>query len=105
MNDIFLKEIRPGSTIQPITTMSINELQEILPYFASNEISWAELLQFRFNGRQVGPYSVHQGMYDIRRFKNVPSRRNQAIRAEFDKVWSIISARYKAATGPTEVNP
>ena len=31
-NEIFQKEVSAGLHIQPVTTMSINELEEILPY-------------------------------------------------------------------------
>jgi len=95
MNEIFQKELPARSTIQPITVMSINELEEALPYVAENAFGWTELLQSRFNALGVGPTSVHQAIYDLCRSKGLPSLRNQAIRAEFDKVWAIISSRYK----------
>jgi len=95
MNDIFQKELGPGPAIQPISVMSINELQEILPYVEKNEFRWTELLRSRFNGAGVGPYSVHQAIYDLCRSKGLPSRRNQAVRTEFDKVWGVITSRYK----------
>lgn len=97
MNEIFQKALPTGSTIQPLTVMSINELQEILPYVAENAFSWTELLQSRFNALGVGPTSVHQAIYDMCRSKSLRSLRNQAVRSEFDKVWAIISSRYKPA--------
>lgn len=95
MNEIFQKELHAGSRIQPLTVMSINELEEVLPYVAENAFGWSELLQSRFNALGVGPTSVHQAIYDLCRSKGLPSLRNQAIRGEFDKVWAVISGRYK----------
>jgi len=95
-NEIFQKNLPGGSRIQPITVMSINELEEILPYVSENAFSWAELLQSRFNGVGVRPFSVHQTIYDLSRSKGLQPHRNQAMRNGFDKVWAIISSRYKS---------
>jgi hypothetical protein len=93
-NGIFQKEVSAGSRIQPVTMMSINELEEILSYVSGNSFSWAELLDFRLN-RLTGAFSVHQAIYDLLRVKGLPPSRNQAIRTSFDEVWRIIGSRYK----------
>ena len=97
MNEIFQKEISEDPKIQPITVMSVNELEELLPYVSENAFSWTELLGSRFIGTELATVSVHQAIYDLCQSKGLPSRRNQAIRPKFDKVWSIISDRYKSA--------
>jgi hypothetical protein len=93
-NEIFQKEVSAGLHIQPVTMMSINELEEILPYVSANSFSWAELLDFRLT-RLTGAFSVHQAIYDLLRAKGLPPSRNQAIRTNFDEVWRIIGSRYK----------
>jgi hypothetical protein len=93
-NEIFQKEVAGVFSIQPITMMSVNELEEILPYVAENAFSWAELLDFRVH-QLGGAFSVHQAIYDLLREKNLPISRNQAVRKSFDEVWRIISGRYK----------
>jgi len=98
MNDIFQKELSGSPKIQPLTAMSINNLEELLPYVSENAFGWTELLQSRFLGKEVGTFSVHQAIYDLARSKGLPPLRNQAIRNKFDQVWSIIKSRYK----PTE---
>jgi hypothetical protein len=95
MNEIFQKEISQGPKIQPITVMSVNELEELLPFVSENAFSWTELLRSRFIGTELATVSVHQAIYDLCQSKGLASRRNQAIRPKFDKVWSIISSRYK----------
>lgn len=47
-NELFQSEIVGASSIQPVTMMSVNELEEVLPYVASNAFTWADLLDFRF---------------------------------------------------------
>jgi hypothetical protein len=95
-NELFQKELGGTVSVQPITMMSVNELEEILPYVAGNAFSWAELLDFR-SCHLIGAFSVHQAIYDLLRRKNLPASRNQAVRKSFDTVWRIISARYKPA--------
>jgi hypothetical protein len=93
-NELFQKEVAGASTIQPVTMMSVNELEEILPYVAENAFSWADLLEFR-SRHLGGAFSVHQAIYDLKRQDNIPVRRNPAVRKSFDDVWRIIRARYK----------
>jgi hypothetical protein len=95
-NEIFQQEVA-GTSIQPVTMMSINELEEILPYVADNAFSWADLLDFRYR-HLTGAFSVHQAIYDILREKNLSPSRNPAVRKSFDEVWGIISSRYKPPT-------
>jgi hypothetical protein len=93
-NETFEKELPAGSRIRPVTMMSVNELEEILPYVSENLFSWSELLDFRLSGPTRGAFSVHQSIYDLLREKGLSARRNQAIRKSFDEVWKIIRSRY-----------
>jgi hypothetical protein len=93
-NEVFEKEVRGTRSIQPVTMMSVNELEEVLPYVAENAFSWEELLEFR-SQHFSGAFSVHQAIYDLLRKKSLPPSRNQAVRKSFDEVWRIISAKYK----------
>jgi hypothetical protein len=94
-NKTFEKELPARSRILPVTMMSVNELEEILPYVSDNSFSWPELLDFRLGGPTGGPFPVHQAIYDLLRQKGLSARRNQAIRESFDEVWKIIGSRYK----------
>jgi hypothetical protein len=95
-NETFEKELPAGSRIRPVTMMSVNELEEILPYVSENLFSWPELLDFRLSGPTPrGAFSVHQAIYDLLREQGLSARRNQAIRKSFDEVWEIIGSRYK----------
>jgi hypothetical protein len=93
-NEIFQKEAAVGFGIQPVTMMSVNELEEILPYVSAGSFSWEELLDFRLN-HLSGAFSVHQAIYDLLRQKGLPRIRNQKVREGFDNAWRIINSRYK----------
>lgn len=95
-NETFEKQVPAKSRIRPMTMMSVNELEEILPYVSENLFGWSELLDFRLRGPTSGAFSVHQAIYDLLREKGLSARRNQAIRKSFDEVWKIIGSRYKA---------
>jgi len=99
LTNIFQKELQTGSRIRPVTMMSINELEEILPHVSTNSFSWPELLDFRSNGPSGGAFSVHQAIYDLLHAKDLPATRNQAIRKNFDEVLRIIGSRYQPAAG------
>jgi hypothetical protein len=94
MNEIFQRELSDCLKVRPLTVMSINNLEELLPYVSENAFSWSELLESRFTGKDVGTFSVHQAIYDLSRSKGLAPIRNQAIRKTFDQVWEVIKSRY-----------
>jgi len=91
-NDTFEKEVPAESRIRPVTMMSVDELEEILPYVSENLFSWSELLDFRLSGPTGGAFSVYQ---KIAAGQGLSVRRNQEIHKSFDEVWKIICSRYK----------
>ncbi len=93
-NEVFQKEVTAGLGIQPVTMMSVNELEEILPYVSAGSFSWEELLDFRLN-HLSGAFSVHQAIYDLLRQKVLPTIRNEKVREGFDQAWRTINSRYK----------
>jgi hypothetical protein len=96
LNEVFQKELGGNSLVQPVTSMSINEFEDILTCVSQNAFSWPDLLSSRFTSTGVGPFSVHQAAYDLLRKNNVRPQRSQVIRKTFDEVWSVISSKYSA---------
>jgi hypothetical protein len=94
-NEVFQKEVTAGLGIQPVTIMSVNELEEILPYVSAGSFSWEELLDFRLNNLS-GAFSVHQAIYDLVRQKGLPTIKNEKVRVAFDEAWRTINSRFKA---------
>jgi hypothetical protein len=93
-NEVFQKEVTAGLGIQPVTMMSVNEVEEILPYVSAGSFSWEELLDFRLNNHLSGAFSVHQAIYDLLRQKVLPTIRNEKVREGFDEAWRTINSRY-----------
>jgi hypothetical protein len=91
LNQVFqgLFKERPHP-IRPLTIISIDELEQILPYTARGIITWQELFNSRFQGDEVRPFSVHQAFYDIQRDLPIEPIRNEFLLQRFDEIWSRI---------------
>ena len=95
LNERFITEV--GSTrVRPLTVMSINECEELLPYSAANAFSWAELCESRFNGTEVAIWSVHQAIYDLRHARGIGVHRNDFLLRRFDGIYQSMLKTYGA---------
>ena len=102
MNEEFRKEIPHGSRIQPISVMSISELEEVLPYFSSGALAWEEVLQRRFDGVSVRPLSIHQTVFDLAQEKRVERQRSEFMKDRFDSIRTATLERYQPRTSSSE---
>ena len=75
--DIHASEFRGNTSIRPLTVMSIDELEAVLPYTAGNTFSWKEILEERFNRNEVTWFSVHQTVYDFVKHHSKDHTRNE----------------------------
>jgi hypothetical protein len=82
--------------IRPLTIMSVEEVEELLPYVEHNDTSWQTLFEERFIGDDVAWESVHQILYHFHQHKNVPLRRNTFVLPEFEHVWKSMIQTYRA---------
>lgn len=101
MNEEFWKEVPSGSRFQPISVMSISELEEALPYFGSGALGWEEVLQRRFAGSAVTPFSVHQTVFDLAQEKGVARQRGEFMKDRFDTIWASTLKRYQSPRPPS----
>ena len=81
LNEHFQLELGGLPTVRPLTVMSIDEFEELLPYASENVFSWAELCEARFDKREVCVLSVHQAIYDLRNDRNGEVKRNKYLLA------------------------
>jgi hypothetical protein len=81
--------------VQPVTAMSVDELEHLLPYAQAGAFTWKELLTERFNRDRVKGLSVHQTLYDLCQKKNVAVKRNMFLLQGFDEIFTAILARYR----------
>ena len=60
---------------KPLTTMSVQELEELLPQTNAGHVTWKEVLERRFDGTRVRITSLHQALYDVMKEKSLASSR------------------------------
>jgi hypothetical protein len=95
LNEHFQRELGGTLGVRPVTVMSINELEEFLPYAAGNAISWETLCEARFfNNNEVGPESVHQTLYTLREVRGIALQRNEHILRRFTAIYENIRRVY-----------
>ncbi|MEQ1887283.1 MAG: hypothetical protein ABL967_19625 [Bryobacteraceae bacterium] len=93
LNERFVKEI-DSTRVRPLTVMSINECEELLPHSAANAFSWTELCETRFDGAEVAIWSVHQTIYDLRHARHVAVHRNDFILKRFEAIYQAMLRTY-----------
>ncbi len=94
LNHVFAEYRNPQTSayIKPLTTMSIDELEQILPLVADETVTWEELLDSRFDGTQVRNLSVRQALYNLHLMRPLPERPNTLLRDRFSTVLSALEA-------------
>lgn len=95
LNDIFQSELGPSYTIRPLTVMTVNEFEEMLPYVSTNVFGWSDLLETRFTGSQVIGHSIHQSIYDWLRMKGGSLHRNEILLERFEGIFEKIKRNYQ----------
>ena len=106
MNEYLNQLFRPliaaedARRIRPLTVMSVEELEEVLPYVEHNDTSWQGLFEERFKGDEVALESVHQILHFFHEHNGVPLRRNTYVLAEFERVWKTMIQTYRTNHGP-----
>lgn len=81
--------------VPPITVMSVNELERVLPAINAGTLTWVELLSDRFDGDRVKIFSVRQALYDICQRKGAEIQRNNFLLERFDVIHKDIVSRYQ----------
>jgi hypothetical protein len=94
----FLDEDVAGR-VRPLTVMSVDELEGLLPYVAAGAVRWQEVLCERFTDHGVSLISVHQALYNICRDRKVPVRRNDFLLQRFEQMFSRMKGLYTAEDG------
>jgi hypothetical protein len=94
LNEVFQTYTR-GLDIKPLTVMSVQELEDVLPCTQAGLFSWPDLLEARFDGSRVKLLSVHQARYDLLKAKGAPYVRNEFRLDQFSAIYSHILDRYK----------
>lgn len=83
--------------VKPLTVMSVQELEILLPQMSMGHLNWNEILEARFDGTRVRATSMHQAMYDLMKSKSREFESNRYLVRNFDEIFQAIEARYRAA--------
>jgi hypothetical protein len=105
LNEQFQVELTGAEGVRPLTIMSINECEEMLPYSGRGAFSWAELCETRFRGTEVTVWSVHQAIYDLRHERNIGVQRNEMVLKRFEAVYREILRIFGAEGVEAENKP
>jgi hypothetical protein len=90
LNDVFRSLLDPdcAATIRPLTVMSIEELEMILPHVTQRQPSWQYLLGSRFEADRVRQTSVFQALWDLRAQEGLPRLPNQYILERWEALFT-----------------
>lgn len=96
-DDIFRNLLSPElrGRVRPLTVMSAESLESLLPYTSAGDTPWTDFLARRFFDDKVVDYSVSQAIYDWRAEKKIDVRRNALILKEFESIFQKTLAKYK----------
>lgn len=81
--------------VRPLTVMSVQELETLLPQTAAGHVSWNEILEARFDGTRVRATSGHQALYDTMKAKSLEFESNSYLLKLFDEISKSVEARYR----------
>jgi hypothetical protein len=91
--ELSIKDLR--GRVRPLTVMSVESFETVVPYTSAGDIPWTEFLARRFYDDKVVDYSVSQAIYDWRVEKKIEVRRNALILKEFESIFKKALAKYK----------
>jgi hypothetical protein len=94
LNERFQDEAGYIDGVRPLTVMSVNECEELLPYSTVNAFSWADLCESRFDHGHVTVWSVHQAIYDLRHLRGSRVERNACLLERFDVIYDALLRTY-----------
>ena len=76
-NRIFQPMVAGHHRVRPLTILSIQELESLLPHMIRDGLTWSKILSLRFKNGEVVPQSVHQVLYDWSRARELAPNRNE----------------------------
>lgn len=91
----FVPKKEDGVVVQPISVMSVDELEKLLPNIYAGACTWMEILNERFDEDRVKAFSVHQTLYDLCQKKRLEIKNNDFLLAGFDEIFSTVFSKYR----------
>ena len=104
LNQLFQAE-KGDVAIRPLTLMSVQEFEGVLPLIGSGQLSWPELLNERFDGDNILPTTINQARYKLRQSKNLAPCRNQMRLDHFAELFASLKQIYFGGERPEPAPP
>jgi hypothetical protein len=90
----FRERLRNPDLVRPLTVMSLEELEGLLPQVAAALTTWREVLDARFMRDEVNFISVHQVIHDILKRQGKEGKNNQFLRQTSDEMTDRMRAYF-----------
>ena len=74
--------------IKPLTIMSIQELESLLPHMIRDGLTWPAILSRRFHEDTVWPISVHQAVYEWSKGEQFQPSRNEFLLKAYEDTFN-----------------
>lgn len=99
LNELFEREIDRGNDVAPVTVLLVDELEEILPHVHAADLSWRELLDYRFlYGKVVAP-PMHTSFVQLVAERNLRERPETFLKRHGGELIGMINAAYEPLFG------
>jgi hypothetical protein len=100
-DDLFRTFVPKDVVSRPLTVMSAETLETIVPHFASGDLTWPELLEKRFFGpdSKVVDYSVFQALHDWREEHQTKRHLNDFMHVAYQKVFETTLSAFRGEIG------
>ena len=101
LDEEFTKQLSPRpDAVAPLTVMSIDGLDELLPYIAAGAASWRQVLDVRFEQDGVAVDPFHTTWAKLRRDLGIAQRPHSFLSEADDAVRKRIVERYRFGETP-----
>jgi hypothetical protein len=87
-------QITDSTLVRPLTVMSVEELEGLLPQTEAALTTWQEVLEERFSRDEVQLISIHQAIYDILKRKGKRAKNNEFLHDTSDGIFESITAYF-----------
>ena len=89
--------LKPGlcGRVRQVTLMSPESFERLIAFISAGDITWSDLVTYRFSDDKVVASSVSQAIYDWRVEAKLDVRRHGFILKDLDSIFQILLAKYE----------
>jgi hypothetical protein len=95
LDDQFRQLVGDAQSVAPLTVITIDELEAVLPVVTSGTLSWREILNERFINGKTATVSVNSTMHDIAIKRRLGTYPDTFLSTHSDRLWALIDDAYR----------